>query len=454
MSPVASPEGFSMQPVLQLALDFVNLEQALRAAREAVRGGATWLEAGTPLIKSEGLDAVRALRAEFPSATVVADMKVMDAGRLETECAAKAGADVVHVLAAASDSTMAECVEAARRYDARITADLIGLDDTEALVARARAVEALGAAQVCVHTPIDLQMRGEAPFAHLRAVAGAVGIPIAVAGGINSETAADAVEAGASIIIVGGAITKAPDAEGAARRILHAIQTGERVETQLFKRTGEAGIAEVLARTSAADVTEALHNAGAVEGLRPVVEGVKMVGRALTVWTYPGDWSKPVGAIDQAEPGQVLVIDAGGSPPAVWGEKATLSCLQRDVAGVVIDGAIRDVLNIRQMRFPAFARLITPVAGEPKGQGMIGVPVRIGGQYVRTGDWIVGDDDGVVVIPQERAVEVANRAQGVVEREEREMGEIADGGTLGQVSELMRWEQLGRRSGERRDSED
>jgi 3-hexulose-6-phosphate synthase/6-phospho-3-hexuloisomerase len=73
---------------------------------------------------------------------------------------------------------------------------------------------------------------------------------------------------------------------------------------------------------------------------------------------------------------------------------------------------------------------------------MIGVPIKIGGQYIRTGDWIVGDDDGVVVIPQEKAVEVANRAQEVVEREEREMTEIEQGSTLGKVSELMRWEQL------------
>ena len=167
-----------------------------------------------------------------------------------------------------------------------------------------------------------------------------------------------------------------------------------------------------------------------------------MVGRALTVWTYPGDWSKPVEAIDVAEAGQVIVIDAGGMPPAVWGEKATKSCLQRKLAGVVINGAIRDVANIREMRFPAFSKLITPVAGEPKGQGMIGVPVKIGGQYIRTGDWIVGDDDGVVVIPQEKAVEIANRAQVVVEREDREMTEIDQGSTLGEVSELMRWEQL------------
>jgi 3-hexulose-6-phosphate synthase/6-phospho-3-hexuloisomerase len=300
-----------MEPVLQLALDFVNLEQALRAAHEAFEGGARWIEAGTPLIKSEGLDAVRALRREFPEATIVADMKVMDAGPTETECAAKAGADVVHVLGAASDSTIIECVEAARRYDARVNVDLVGLGSPERIAQRAGEAEAMGAAYVCIHTPIDLQMRGELPFDDLRAVAAQVGIPVAVAGGINSETAADAIEAGAAIVIVGGAITKSPDATEATRTILKAIATGTRIETDFFKRGDEAGIGAVLARTSAADVTEALHNTGALEGIRPVVQGAKMVGRALTVWTYPGDWAKPVQAIDQAEAGQVLVIDAG-----------------------------------------------------------------------------------------------------------------------------------------------
>jgi len=431
-----------MEPILQLALDFVNLEQALRAARESVAGGADWLEAGTPLIKSEGLDAVRALRREFPSATIVADMKVMDAGRVETECAAKAGANVVHVLGAASDSTIQECIEAARRYDAHVTVDLLELGGAEDMVRRALEVQAMGAAYVCVHTPIDRQMRGEAPFEDLKAVAAEVAIPVAVAGGINSETAVDAIEAGASIVIVGGAITKSPDATAATEAIKRALATGVRVETAFFKRGDVAAIAEVLAKTSAADVTEALHNTGVMEGIPAVVPGVKMAGRALTVWTYPGDWAKPVEAIDVAQPGDVIVIDAGGEPPAVWGEKATMSCLQRGIKGVVINGAIRDVANIRQMKFPAFASLITPVAGEPKGQGQIDVPIRIGGQYVRTGDWVIGDDDGVVVIPQEKVVEVANRAQSVVEREEREMAEIDRGSTLGRVSELMRWEQL------------
>ena len=151
------------------------------------------------------------------------------------------------------------------------------------------------------------------------------------------------------------------------------------------------------------------------------------------------------GIFKNGTPEGAEVIDCGGHPPAVWGEKATKSCIQRKLAGVVINGAIRDVANIRAMQFPAFAKLVTPTAGDPKGQGMIDVSIKIGEQYIRTGDWIVGDDDGVVVIPQEKAVEVANRAQAVVEREDREMAEIDEGSTLGKVSELMRWEQKRKR---------
>ena len=110
------------------------------------------------------------------------------------------------------------------------------------------------------------------------------------------------------------------------------------------------------------------------------------------------------------------------------------------MAGVIIDGAIRDINDIRQMRFPAYSRLITPNAGEPKGFGEIGVPVIIGGKKVETGDWIVGDDDGVVVLPKSIATEYANRAMDVLERENRIRAEIKEGSTLSKVTELLRWE--------------
>jgi len=425
------------KPVLQLALDFVDLERAIQIAEEAVAGGVDWIEAGTPLIKSEGLNAVRALRQHFPNHVIVADMKTMDAGRAEVEVAAKAGANIIDVLGAASDSTVKECVEAARNYGAEIIVDLIEVGDP---VDRARAAEAAGADYIAVHTAIDMQMHGGDPFERLKVVANAVDIPIAVAGGVNSETAARAVECGADIVIVGGAIIKSKDARKAAQEIKNAILTGETVETELYKRVDLENVRETLLRVSTPNISDAMHRSGELEGISPINPGMKMAGPALTVRSYPGDWAKPVEAIDLAEEGDVIVIDSGGMGPALWGELATHSCIQRKVAGVVIDGAIRDTVEIRALGFPAFSRLITPTAGEPKGFGEINVPIKVGGRRVFPGDWIVGDDDGVIVIPKDKVVEITNRAMDVLEKENRLRGEIEAGSTLSQVAYLEKWE--------------
>jgi 3-hexulose-6-phosphate synthase / 6-phospho-3-hexuloisomerase len=430
-----------MRPLLQLALDFVDLQRALKCARAGMAGGADWLEAGTPLIKSEGLQAVRELRRMFPSATLVADMKVMDAGRAEVEAAAKAGANIVDVLGAASDATIRECIEAGKNYGAKIVVDMIAVRDP---VSRAKWVEQTGADYVTIHCAIDEQMEGKDPFETLRKVAETLTIPVGVAGGINSETAAKAVEAGASVVIVGGAITKALDPEKATREIRQGMDTGVSISTTLFKRKGETQIREVLELVSAANLSDALHRGGVLQGIRPLARGLRMVGQAVTVRTYPGDWSKPVQAIDHAGPGDVVVIDAGGVGPALWGELATHSAIQRGVAGVVIDGAIRDSDDIVALKFPAFSKLVMPNAGEPKGFGEIGVPVIVGNQRVEPGDWLLGDGDGVVVLPKAIAVEYANRAMDVLEKENRIREEIKEGSTLSKVTELVRWEKQGR----------
>jgi 3-hexulose-6-phosphate synthase/6-phospho-3-hexuloisomerase len=426
-----------MKPVLQLALDFVDLKRAVRNAQAGVAGGVDWLEVGTPLIKSEGLQAVRELRRLFPRVTIVADMKIMDAGRIEVETAAKAGANIVDVLGAASDATVRECIQAGKNYGAKIVVDLIAVKDP---VSRAKQVEAFGADYITVHCSIDEQMEGKDPFETLRRVTEAVSLPAGVAGGINSETAPRALEAGASVVIVGGAITKAADPTEAAHNIKKAMEEMIAIPTKLFRRGSEAEIRGILEQVSAANLSDALHRGGVLEGLRPLFQGITMAGRAVTVRTYPGDWAKPVEAIDIAEEGDVIVVDAGGVGPAIWGELATHSALQRGVAGVVIDGAIRDTYDITQMKFPAFTRLIMPNAGEPKGFGEIGVPVTVGSRRVENGDWILGDDDGVVVLPRSMATEYANRSMDVLERENRIREEIKEGSTLSKVTELLRWE--------------
>ena len=422
---------------LQLALDDYNLNQALRVAREAVAGGVDLIEAGTPLIKSEGLEAVRRLRQEFPRIPIVADLKTMDAGRLEVEIAAKAGASIAMILGVASDSTLRDAIEAGRNLGIAIGVDLLGTADP---VERARQAAALGAEYVSVHCPIDDQMEGKNPFDLLARVAQAVDIPVMVAGGINSETAAQAVQAGADVVIVGGALTKAEDAAGAARAIRTAMDTGQAVGTDLFRRIGPDEVRDLLLKVSTPNVSDAMHRGGALEGLRPIQPGLRVVGPAVTVRTFPGDWAKPVEAIEVATAGDVIVVDARGQGPAIWGELATESCLQRGIAGIVIEGAIRDVDTIRAHRFPAFARILTPAAGEPKGHGEINVPIRICGVEINPGDWITGDDSGVVVIPARKVVEIANRAMDVFERENRLRKEIRAASSLSQVMELLRWE--------------
>lgn len=425
------------RPILQLALDFVDLARALKCAEEAVPGGVDWLEAGTPLIKSEGLNAVRELRRRFPNLPIVADMKTIDAGRGEVEIAAKAGASVVAVLGVASDSTLAECVEAGKRYGAKVSIDLL---ESPNPVDRARQLEALGADYIGVHTAIDMQMRAADPFEVLREVCAAVSIPVAAAGGINSETAAQAVEAGASVVIVGGAITKSADARAAAEAIRRAIDERTSIASDLYRRTAGEEVREIFQRVSTANISDAMHCQGDLPGLTCVTPGVRLVGTAVTVRTYPGDYSKPVQAIEVAQEGQVIVVESRGRGPAVWGELASRSAMQRGLAGVVIDGGIRDTGDIRELGFPAWARVITPTRGEPRGLGEINVPITVCGVEVEPGDWLVGDDDGVVVVPAARAVEIANRSMDVVEYENRWRKEIRDGRSLGEVTELAKWD--------------
>lgn len=427
-------------PILQVALDFLELKRALTIAKEAVEGGVDWLEVGTPLIKSEGMNAVRALRREFKDKIIVADLKTMDTGRLEAEMAFKAGANIVVVLGVSDDSTIKEAIEAARNYGGFVMVDIIGVADP---VKRIMELEKLGVDIICIHVGIDQQMRGLNPISILEEVRDKVNIPLAVAGGITSETAAIAVEKGADIVIVGGAITKSENAAEAARLIKEAML--KRVPIKALKGKKAKTLEEIISilkTVSVPNISDAMHRGRVITGFKPVIPGRKIVGRALTVRTYPGDWAKPVEALDYATEGSVIVIDAGGENIAVWGELATWSARNKRVAGIIINGAVRDIHDIREAGIPVYAKYFCARAGEPKGFGEINVPIEIEGVKIRPGDFIVADEDGIIVIPQEKVQEVANRALDVKEREDRIREEIKRGSTLSKVIDLYKWEKV------------
>jgi len=426
---------------LQVALDFIELPRALAVAEAAVEGGADYLEAGTPLIKSEGLDAVRRLREKFPDRTIIADMKTMDAGRIEAECAAKAGANVITVLGTASLSTIRECVEAGKHYGVSVAVDLLGVPDPLEFVRR---VADLGVAWFDVHCAIDKQMEGEDPLAMLKEIRRSTNLTLAVAGGINSETASLAAESGADVVIVGGAITKAIDPKQATADIRKAIDTAEPVASKLFKRATADTIRKIIKTLRTSNISDGSHRLACLEGLRPIAPDQFACGPAVTVSAFPGDWSKPVQAIDVARPGDVLVVDAGSRSPAVWGELATESAKNKGLAGLICDGAVRDTREIRKLGFAVWTRLITSHAGDPKGMGEINCPITVCGQRICPGDWIVADDDGVIVLPKDKAVEMVNRGADVLEAENRIRQEIRDQkSTLARVLNLQRWDKKG-----------
>jgi 3-hexulose-6-phosphate synthase/6-phospho-3-hexuloisomerase len=426
---------------LQVALDFIELDRAIDIARAAVAGGADYIEAGTPLIKSEGLDCIRKLRALFPDKTIIADMKTMDAGRIEAEIAAKAGANIITVLGSSSKSTILECVEAGRHYGIKVAVDLLGLKNAEQFAENA---DQLGIAWLNVHCAIDTQMLGENPFKQLRKIRRFTSLTLSVAGGINSETAADAVKDGADIIIVGGAITKAVNVEKAARDIKRAIETRKSVKTNLFKRTTSENLREGFLKVRTSNISDGMHRTPCLKDIYPLIKGKNICGQAVTVKTIPGDWAKPVEAIDVAKEGDVIIIDACGQAPAIWGELATESAKNKGLAGLVVNGAVRDTFDIRRLDFPVWTKLVTAHAGDPHGLGEINLPINIKGQMIEPGDWIIADDDGVIVVPKARAVEIVNRAADVLETENRIRQEIRNKkSTLAEVVNLKRWEKEG-----------
>ena len=419
-------------------MDLLELDRSIQIAKEAVLGGADWIEAGTPLIKSEGMDSVREMKKALPGTKIVADMKTVDTGAMEVEMAAKAGADIVALLAASDNSTVEDALRAARKYGVQIMMDLLTVPDP---VGRSRELEELGVDYICVHVGIDQQMTGKDTIDFLKQIVKEVKTPVAAAGGMDAASAADAVASGAAIVIVGGSIVRSANVTESARKIRESIDVAQ--ASTAPKMSLEEEIVSLLRSVSSSNISDAMHRKGAMRGIHPLIPGKKIVGKAITVQTFAGDWAKPVEAIDLAGPGDVLVIYNGSKNIAPWGGLATLSYKIRGIEGVVVDGAVRDLQEIRPMDYPLFSSDVVPNAGDPKGMGEINSEIVCGGQTVRPGDYIVGDDSGVVVIPKERAYEIARRAKEVEKTENRLFEEISRGKTLSQVVSLQKWEKIG-----------
>lgn len=147
--------------------------------------------------------------------------------------------------------------------------------------------------------------------------------------------------------------------------------------------------------------------------IRPVWTGARLHGRALPVRTAPRDNLPLHIAVERAAPGDVLVVDAGGHASGYWGEILTVAAQARGIAGLVIDGGVRDTDRLAALGFPVFASAVAIGRTAKRHAGLVGEPIELDGRPVLPGDLVVADADGIVVIPaaDEEAVLAAARAR-------------------------------------------
>lgn len=216
-----------MKTKLQLALDDISLEQAL-VLLEQVQESVDIVEMGTPFIMEYGMGAVRTIKDKFPDLEILCDGKIMDAGSYEAGLTFQAGADYTTVLAVTDAKTIEEVTAAAHMAGGKAIADMICVPD---LAKRARELEALGIDMIAVHTGVDQQALGRTPLDDLRLLSSLhLSTPIAVAGGIRTETLPDYLACNPGIIIVGGGILHAQDPVSAARELAEQIQAHNQKE--------------------------------------------------------------------------------------------------------------------------------------------------------------------------------------------------------------------------------
>ncbi|MQY14304.1 4-hydroxy-4-methyl-2-oxoglutarate aldolase/4-carboxy-4-hydroxy-2-oxoadipate aldolase [Streptomyces sp. RB5] len=191
-------------------------------------------------------------------------------------------------------------------------------------------------------------------------------------------------------------------------------------------------IVSVLGESGVATVTEAMGRTGLLDPcIRPIYRGARIAGRAVTVLSQAGDNLMIHAAIEQCRPGDVMVVATmSPSTDGMFGDLLGTALKARGVVGLVIDAGCRDVSDLQEMGFPVWSRAVSAMGTVKATAGSVNVPVVVAGAYVRPGDVIVADDDGVVVVPLELAKETAvlapQRTESEAEKRDRfQNGELS-----------------------------
>ena len=191
-----------------------------------------------------------------------------------------------------------------------------------------------------------------------------------------------------------------------------------------FKRASKKILNE-FSKIPVSVIGDSMNRTAAISSAILPINQNKFVGTAYTVRVQAGDNLLLYYAIDQAKPGDVIVVDGNGfTERALCGEIMINYAKSRGLAGIIVDGAIRDKIEISQIDFPVYARSATPNGPYKNGPGEINVPVNIGGKIIQPGDILVGDGNGIVVISPEDTKEVLEKAKKILEKEKQMLNDV------------------------------
>jgi len=188
-----------------------------------------------------------------------------------------------------------------------------------------------------------------------------------------------------------------------------------------------------------ASISDAMGRTGYMSAeIKPIFESAKMVGPAVTVRCPAGGNLVLHKAIDISQMGDVIVVDAQGhKDTAVWGFIMSLSSMQKGIKGIVIDGAVRDVEEVERVCFPVFSRAICGRGPHKAESGEVNVPIQCGGVPVCPGDLIIGDRDGVVVVPRNACKSVLEKTKSIIKKEAEIKSELRKGTPHAEIFEFV-----------------
>ena len=394
-----------MQTKLQATLDFLHLEDALFCAEQSIAGGVDILEIGALLIKNTGLNSVRIFRDRFPQISLIVDCKTIDADSQEIKAVAEAGADGITIAGGIRTGNWQKCQEQAKKHSLQVLLDFRNfspkfLPDQIKLAADASLVL------------IDFNSDVDSALIVLQEISSLIATPMAIVDiPPETETLAKAISLGCQTIVIPFRHGQSQNTRQQAQQMREAMNIAEKdANVGSIDAYSEQILTGKLDQVMPAQVCAVYHAPCFLERVYPLHRFTKIFGQAATIKVWPGNQIAVAEFLLQVEPGKIVVVDAGGQGGAVWGALAMEIALRKKLAGAVVYGAISDVNLLRSKAFPCYTTSITCVPGISAGAALTNIPVRIGDVVVNPEDWLLGDDSGIVCLPQFKAFTIADRA--------------------------------------------